>query len=769
MSEKIEIQKKLQDVIINDPDNIDLILSLSRDLALLDENNARFLVDAGVIDRLGKELVARHETAVSELVKNSFDADSTFSKIYFNDVDDYGGQLIIDDDGNGMSREQLLSGFMRISSTEKIHEPLSPIYSRSRAGRKGIGRFATQRLGSALTIITQTADSTKAIKLKIDWDNYSIDKDLMSISNSLEFVEKTKTKGTTLIIDDLRDWWSEAMIKRVYRYTLDIIQPFPISNVENLNPESDHEIIKDPGFTISCFKDSNIIADTQSMFYDHAAAEIMGGIDEHNMGYWKIVDSKLSGVTTISNQLISKDDNIDNVPYKFLKGVSLKAYYYIYNVGLIPKQVETYIDSKKGGIKIYRNGFRVLPYGEEDNDWVTLDESVRTRRYLFVHGNHNFFGFVEIKGDNPNFVELSSREGFLSNEAYQELVDFTYKCLTSAVRRIASERGIKETTDQKDWDRKYSRTAKQAVEEAVEILEDFANEFEKENSDGFTFNDEETKEKNREKANKAREKAEELRHALEFIDEINMLRVLAGLGVVIGEFTHEIFQYLTPFEIDTQFLLDNLPIASEEYEKALDLQGRFKSFRIYASYFDETISENVNRELKVIDLRHVINPFFKSLENDLLRNNIALDVNYLDIDLYTCKMHPSEWASILFNLYSNSKKAMKRRGIIDRKIKINAGKLEDKLFVEFLDNGDGIPFENREKIFDAFFTTSSPRSKSNISNELSGTGLGLKIIKDIIESYQGEITVENPEENYSTNIRIEIPIAKNEDIPNDYF
>ncbi|KMQ67773.1 hypothetical protein ACM39_12595 [Chryseobacterium sp. FH2] len=749
---------------------MDLILSLSRDLALLDENNARFLVDAGVIDRLGKELVARHETAVSELVKNSFDADSTFSRIYFNDVDDYGGQLIIDDDGNGMSREQLLNGFMRISSTEKIHEPLSPIYNRSRAGRKGIGRFATQRLGSTLTIITQTVDSPRAIKLKIEWDNYSIDKDLMSISNSLEFIEKTKTKGTTLIIDDLRDWWSEAMIKRVYRYTLDIIQPFPISNIESLNSESDNETVKDPGFTISCFKDSNVIADTQSMFYDHATAEIIGGVDEYNMGYWKIIDSKISEVTTSSNQFISKDDNIDNVPYKFLKGVNLKAYYYIYNVGLIPKQVETYIDSKKGGIKIYRNGFRVLPYGEEDNDWVTLDESVRTRRYLFVHGNHNFFGFVEIKGDNPNFIELSSREGFLNNEAYQELVDFTYKCLTSAVRRIASERGIKETTDQKDWDRKYSRTAKQAVEEAVEILEDFANEFEKENSDGFTFNDDETKEKNREKANKAREKAEELRHALEFIDEINMLRVLAGLGVVIGEFTHEIFQYLTPFEIDTQFLLNNLPIDSIEYQKAKNLKERFQSFRVYASYFDETISQNVNRELKVIELRSVINPFFKTLENDLLRNNIIVDINYLDIELYTCKMHASEWASILFNLYSNSKKAMSRGRVINKKIKINAGKLEEnKLFIEFLDNGDGIPVENREKIFDAFFTTSSPRSKSNMANELSGTGLGLKIVKDIIESYQGEIIVENPEEDYSTNIRIEIPTAKKEDIPNDYF
>lgn len=767
-----EIREQITKTIQSEPNNLDKILSLTRQLALADKDNVRFSVDAGVIDRLGRELVARHETAVSELVKNAYDADASFAKLYFSNVNGVGGQLIIEDDGNGMDKEQLINGFMRISSSDKIHNPLSPIYNRKRAGKKGIGRFASQRLGNVLTIITQTENSEEALKITVNWDDYAMDKDLISVANKIETVPKEKPKGTILIIDNLREWWTDAMIKRVYRYAVDVIQAFPLAEVKNKEEE---EII-DIGFAIECYKDQFPIATTQSMFYDHALAEIVGSVDKDGKAYWKIINSKLPAVINNKPQYFSKDDKEENIPFNYLKGVELRAYYFIYNIGMIPKQVENYIDSKKGGIKVYRNGFRVLPYGEEYNDWIELDESVRLRKYLFVHGNHNFFGFVEINGDNPNFIELSSREGFLNNDAYDELVTFVYKSLTSATRRIASERGIKQTTDQKDWEAKYDRTPKETVEDTVGILEEIAKGFEDESkktdSDDKSSQEEKDRKKreNAERAKKAREQAEKLKNTIKHIEEINMLRVLAGLGIVIGEFTHEISQYLSSFEIDTNFLVEKLEEGTEEHLIALGLKKRFESFRIYASYFDETVSENVNRELHPIDLRLAINPFFDTLKKDLERNNISIKIEYKDVDLYTCKMHSSEWASILFNLYSNAKKAMKRNNTINKKLLIIVGRNENNVFVEFIDNGDGIPIENREKIFNAFFTTSSPKSnKSNVNQELTGTGLGLKIIKDIIESYKGEISVENPPVGYATNIRIDVPEPKTEEIPDDNF
>src|SRR5690606_15559447 len=152
----------------------------------------RFSVDASVIDRLGTELVARHETAVSELIKNSYDADAKSASLNFLNVNSIGGTLIIDDNGCGMTRDQLANCFIKISSTSKIHEPESPIYKRKRAGKKGIGRFSTQRLGNKLTIITQTLDSEFALKVIVDWNKYKRDGDLIFITNTIEEVPKAK-------------------------------------------------------------------------------------------------------------------------------------------------------------------------------------------------------------------------------------------------------------------------------------------------------------------------------------------------------------------------------------------------------------------------------------------------------------------------------------------------------------------------------------------------------------------------------------------------
>lgn len=771
MSKKTDLHNELKKVLTEEPDNTDKLLKLTQEIAQLDENKVRFSVDAGVIDRLGKELVARHETAVSELIKNAYDADATYVSLNFIDADDFGGTLIITDDGNGMNREQLVNGFMRISSSEKIHTPVSPKFKRKRAGRKGIGRFSAQRLGEKLTIITQSSSSKNAYKVSIDWSSYKMDEDLMLISNSIEEIprEKSIANGTTLIVEDLRDWWSEAMIKRVYRYALDIVQPFPLAKQKLKDGK-----IEDVGFQISCLKDDVPIANEESMFFEHALAEIEGGITEDGKGFWNIPNSKVDGAVINNPQFFWKNST-EGKTYEFLKGVQLKAYYFVYHIGEIPKQVESYISSisnEQSGIRVYRNGFRVLPYGEPNDDWLELDESVRKRTFLQVHGNHNFFGFVEIDNSNSNFIELSSREGFYHNEAYYELVNFAYIVLTSATHRVASERGVKTKTNQKEWEAKFSRTPQEIVEDAVGLLESVADELEEETKTSSNSTDEEKAKNNRkqQKAKEAREQAEELKKALEQIEELNMLRVLAGLGLVIGEFTHEINQYLPSFAIDTNHLIENLEKGTENYIKAIGMKSRFDSFQVYASYFDETISENVNRELKPIELRDAINPFIKTLNKDLERNNILIETDIIGIDLFTCKMHISEWASILFNLYTNSKKAIKRANPQEKKMLIKAGEIEDKVFVEFLDNGDGIPKENRDKIFNAFFTTSTPKSRTaNTNDELTGTGLGLKIIRDIVESYQGEISLENASDGYTTCFRIELPKANKEDIPNDNF
>ena len=103
---------------------------------------------------------------------------------------------------------------------------------------------------------------------------------------------------------------------------------------------------------------------------------------------------------------------------------------------------------REGGIKLYRNGFRVLPYAEPGNDWLDLDRSVRRRTILPPHSNMNFFGFVEIKDPDNFFNETSSREGIIENEAFIQLRNFVHRTILTGVMKVAAVRNIKLTPSQ---------------------------------------------------------------------------------------------------------------------------------------------------------------------------------------------------------------------------------------------------------------------------------------------------------------------------------
>lgn len=766
MTEK-EITEELQRILTKDSKNYTKIIELSSKLANFDSENIRFSVDAGVIDRLGSELVARQETAVSELVKNAYDADATKVNIKFENSDEIGGTLYIEDNGAGMNREQLINGFMRISSSSKIHNPFSEVYKRKRSGQKGIGRFAVQRLGEKLTITTQTENDETALVLSINWNEYANDLDLNSITNKIFRKQKTKEKGTILKIEGLKDKWSEASIKRVYKYIGDILQPFPLSEDKVESNELSDEII-DPGFKVFFSKLINgrlvNIADEKTMIYNHSTAIIEGWVDKNGVGFYSVESSKL-GVNEIGN--ISSDPEIENIPFNELRNLKFRAYYFIYGSNLIPKMQETSIRRlarSQGGIRLYRNGFRVLPYGEPNNDWLGLDASIARRSILPVHANINFFGFVELKDYENKFNETSSREGLIENNGLIELKNFVYRTLITSVIKVAEARNIKIVSGQKQYDGIYE-SVEVRIKNIAFTLEELDKELEKESGNI------EVKKRRKKKLDQVKKEIAELQKAQEeekdqFLKERSMLRVLSSVGLTIGLFLHEVKDYILNMDNNVSFLIEKLNNDKVVLNRLTLLQSNIESFNTYTSYFDAVISQNVIRNLKPIDLKKTINTFWKTIENDLIKNNIKLDEPKIEGNyLFSCPMHPSEWSSILFNLFTNSKKAIKRSNHLGL-INIECRKFENKIYLKFSDTGDGINEENRERIFEEFFTTSSPNTVDNlnIQNEYTGTGLGLKIVKDIISSYRGRIFVDDPKEGFSTTISIEIPAATEKDL-----
>src|SRR5690606_13087861 len=134
-----------------------------------------------------------------------------------------------------------------------------------------------------------------AIKLTIDWNNYTVDQDISAINNQIDYIPKEKLEGTTLIIKDLREGWTEASIKRIYRYVSDLFQPDYLSeSSQSLNLAKQN----DESFKV---KFSNIIdgvtyeiASPEKMLFNKNVAVIEGFVDALGDGFFGVKSEKLN-------------------------------------------------------------------------------------------------------------------------------------------------------------------------------------------------------------------------------------------------------------------------------------------------------------------------------------------------------------------------------------------------------------------------------------------------------------------------------------------
>ena len=374
-------------------------------------------------------------------------------------------------------------------------------------------------------------------------------------------------------------------------------------------------------------------------------------------------------------------------------------------------------------------------------------------------------GFVEIDDTSGDFEETSSREGLMNNDAMIQLQNFTYKAILNSVIKIAEVRNIKIVSGQKKDEKGNWEKIDIRVKNIAHTLEELDKALEFEN-DGVV-----ARSKRHKKIQKLKKDIDEVdklqkQELARSFKERSMLRVLSSVGLTIGQFVHEIKYHLDNIRDDIKSLMNDLNGEVQALNRLVILEANFASFRTYMSYFDNVVSLNIIKELRPIELRTVVKPFINSLRNDALKSGIEfVEPKFDGYNLYTKPMHPSEWSSILFNFYTNSKKAIKRIGGVGR-IFIECGVSDKFVYLEFSDTGDGISKENEEKIFDEFFTTTSQETLDSIEykNEISGTGLGLSIVKDIVSSYRGNIMVVSPKENYSTCIRVEIPKASDKEL-----
>src|SRR5262249_39663292 len=151
---------------------------------------------------------------------------------------------------------------------------------------------------------------------------------------------------------------------------------------------------------------------------------------------------------------------------------------------------------------------------------------------------------------------------------------------------------------------------------------------------------------------------------------------------------------------------------------------QFRRGRGYTAHFANMMTSNASRSLEEIDLYGFAREFKNDMAAIFNQRGMGLTLERPgEYGKHTRKRRRSQWSSILLNLLTNSIKAIKRTQRAGRLL-IRVGTARPGfVFLEFTDNGDGIPPENRDRVFDAFFTTTGGSSgRDSDTAQAIGTG-----------------------------------------------
>jgi signal transduction histidine kinase len=724
-----------------------------------------FTVDARAILTLGRESIKDHTTALVELVKNSYDADATKVEVGIL-VTDPSPHIRIADNGSGMTERQVERNWLRIGFSEKKSDRLSKL-KRRKTGEKGIGRLSADRLGSILELRTKAAGTVHG--LKIDWEHFSqegqdLSKIILEEIPHPTFKIPTTIKGrpspsgTELKIFELRQTWTESDIENLSRELSMLVSPF--------KRLKDFEIILNTD--VADGYNGTIESDFQEKAYISLDAKFDGLI---NVNYTVTIRNEkderrqerhqeplsqfLTGNGTSPSKRKSANDTQKEGAKLSCGPVNLKLLFFPQKAGLFVDlgQIRKFLDANSG-VRIYRDNIRVKPYGdpkEVEGDWLKLGATFAAnpagaRRRSANIRPKQLVGTVFIgRDDNPKLVDSSSREGLVHGDAFNDLKKFVLRCVRQvaiyhheiyveenpAVTSNAVER-VKDLKvrlgEVKDGLRSISPMLVRTAEEAAEE----------------TINDIET----------ALEAISETVVSLsELENQAAIYRGLASIGIATAVFGHEIqapIAGIPGFLSLAKDLLSERPPqiddAIAELEKALEDAdkiadwGKFALVRIRR---DKRRPKKEQIDKLTLEITKALKPTLDVLNIDLKVKAEPLEGKIL----------PMNFESVLINLITNASTAC-RQVRRDRRIRVNVKRKTDRttkgVEITVADSGPGVALSNVDRIWEPLFTT---KSEDN-----PGTGLGLTIVRDVVDEMRGTRNVDRDPDLKGARFSIWLPL-----------
>ena len=391
-------------------------------------NRETFRISSALKDLVGRELITDEFVAVFELVKNSFDANASKVKIIFDHKHKDDPKLMIIDDGKGMDYGELVNKWLFLAYSAKKDGTELDDYrhkiqvNRVFAGAKGIGRFSCDRLGADLNLVTKKDEiNSKAENLIVNWEDFEEDAkkefiDIPVLHQEMNSFPSPFEHGTILEISRLRDTWDRQKILKLKK-----------SLVKLINPNQDND---SQNFAIEIIAEHELKADK----LESEDFKIANGPIENNLF------EKLDIKTTNIQIEISQDGNLvistlrdrgsliykiqEKNPYPRLRNINIYLFQLNKGAKVSFHHLMGMASVNYGSVFMYKNGFRIYPFGERGMDLLGIDRR-KAQGYSRFLGTRDLIGRIEINGNNPDLRETTSRDGgLLKTEAYHDLLDF---------------------------------------------------------------------------------------------------------------------------------------------------------------------------------------------------------------------------------------------------------------------------------------------------------------------------------------------------------
>ncbi|MGG2196815.1 sensor histidine kinase [Paenibacillus validus] len=417
------------------------------------------------------------------------------------------------------------------------------------------------------------------------------------------------------------------------------------------------------------------------------------------------------------------------------------------------------------GVKIYRDGFRVKPYGEVGNDWLLLDSVKIKDTHSYRVGNNQVIGTILLtEQDNPTLIDATNREGIIENTAFEDLRFFVLECTN-----LISVQRFKDIQDDKNidslpklekkkdmYDAALAKEELERIKQRQEIIDENLRQIEK------AIPDSQTRKEVISIANNLIEKSQDdlkfyreaikthnetYTKAIDLIEskqtEVDIYKNLATLGILTGSFGHETADIINRVYNGISFINHKVTddIQKNMLKTIINDAARLKGYSELIINFVRKSNRSTAEYIDTNDIiQNVVNVYNGVIESQKIE--VLLELSDYKTGF---KMYKIDLESIIINLLTNSFEALKETK--NKRINIRTELKESHFELLFEDNGKGI-FKGYENIiFNPFHTSKE-----------TGVGLGLTIVKDIINKYKGTISVSNSSVHNGAMFKITFPV-----------